>query len=129
MTTYESEVYDTICSNAIDRCRKIRFYYESIRGGNYCRKVEPYLIAINEKGNAYVTGYEYPSNERKTEQNNDGQGQWLLNKIDLNKCEVLDETFSTLKIPEQRIFGELPNVEVICRVSAEKMGIKWSALH
>src|SRR4051812_4441832 len=126
MTSSENEIYKVICSKAIKRCKKIKFYYES-SGGNYLRTVEPYLIGIKENGNVYVTGYEYPSKERQKERNNYGQGQWLLNRMSLNKLEVsVSETFNKLKVPAERIFGALPTVTIICRVSAKKMGIKSS---
>lgn len=118
MTTYERNTAKLVCENAIQLRKIIRFYYES-KSGNYWRKVEPYLIAIKDKGrgNVYITGYAYPSKERKTLKGNDDQGQYLINKIDLKKFEILDATFDHLKIPSDRIFGELPTVKIICRVS------------
>jgi hypothetical protein len=123
MTSNENEVYKVICSKAIKRCKKIKFYYKS-SGGNYFRTVEPYLIGIRENGKVYVTGYEYPSKERQKKRNDYGQGQWLLNRISLNKLEVLVyESFNKLKVPAERIFGAFLTVTIICRVSAKKMGI------
>jgi WYL domain-containing protein len=107
-----------IISQAIRDRKKMRFYYES-SGGKYWRKVEPYLLAVKQNGNLYLTGYEYPSKERVKEKGNDRQGQYLLNKLDLNKLEIFNETFGDIKIPQERIFGELPTVQVVCRVNED----------
>jgi hypothetical protein len=107
-----------VINQAIRDRKKIRFYYES-SGGRYWRKVEPYLLAIKQNGNLYFTGYEYPSKERIKEKGNDKQGHYLLSKIDLNELEVLNENFGNIKVPEERIFGELSTAKVICRVSRE----------
>jgi Fic family protein len=115
MEQKREDIKDTLCK-AINKRQLIKFYYES-SGGNYFRKVEPYLLAIKHNGNVYFTGYEYPSKERIKQKRNDRQGQYLLNKIDFNKFEVLKETFESIKIPEERIFGELPTVKVICRIT------------
>jgi len=74
----EKQLYDLIYK-AISECRIIKFYYES-EGGNYWRKVEPYLMAIKDNGNTFVTGYEYPSEERVKNKRNNGQGSIFLQK-------------------------------------------------
>jgi len=117
----EKKLYDLMCKAIIER-RMISFYYES-KGGKYHRKVEPYLMAIKENGNIYVTGYEYASKERTREKNNDRQGQYLLKKIDLDRFKTLEETFDSLKIPSDRIFGKLRTVKVICRVDKKAVHI------
>lgn len=118
MNDSETKLQQIIC-NAIKQRKVLRFYYES-GSGNYWRKVDPYILAIkdNGKGNVFFTGYVYPLKERKSKADNDDQGHYLLKKIDLNKFEVLDETFNDLKLPYDRIFGELPSIKIICRVSS-----------
>src|ERR1700750_116458 len=82
---------------------------------NYWRKVEPYILAIKDKGegNIFFTGYAYPSKERKIKSTNDNQGQYLLNKIDIDNFEVLDELY---KISYEKIYDELRTIKIICRV-------------
>lgn len=126
-TTNERNVFKAICAKAIKRCKKIKFYYES-SGGKYNRTIEPYLIALQENGNVFVTGYEYPSPERKKKQNIDGQGTWLLNRIDLIQLEILEDTFNSIKFDPMKILGKLPTVKVLCRVSAKRMGIELESL-
>ena len=115
MEQKREDIKDILCK-AITKRQLIKFYYES-SGGKYSRKVEPYLLGVKHNGNVYFTGYEYPSKERVRKKGHDRQGQYLLNKIDSNKFEVLSETFGRIKIPEERIFGELPTVKVICRIT------------
>lgn len=116
MTNPETQLQQIIC-NAIKQRKVLSFYYES-GSGNYTRKVAPYILAIkdNGNGNLFFTGYVYPSKEKKSKSDNDDQGHYLLNKIDLNKFEVSHETFNELKLPYDRIFGDLPTIEIICRV-------------
>jgi len=116
MDNHETELKKVICQ-AIKEHKVLWFNYES-DSGKYWRKVEPYLLAIKDKGkgNIFFTGYAYPSKERKTKSTNNNQGQYLLNKIDIYKFEVLDETFDSLKISDEKIYGELPTIKIICRV-------------
>lgn len=109
-----SSIEDKICK-AIREHRIVRFYYES-GSGDYDRKVEPYLLAKKRNGNLFVTGYVYPSPEHPRKNNNDNQGHYLIEKIDPNRFAILNETFSELKLPAKRIYGELPTIDVICRV-------------
>lgn len=112
----QSELEKTICQ-AIKEHKLLWFYYKSSTG-EYWRKVEPYILAIKDKGkgNIFFTGYVHPSKEGKIKSTNDNQKQYLLNKIDVNKFEVLDETFDSVKISYEKIFGELPTIKIICRV-------------
>jgi hypothetical protein len=116
MKNYETKLQQIIC-NAIKQREVLWFYYES-GSGKYWRKVAPYILAIkdNEEGNLFFTGHVYAPGERKNKAEKDEQGNYLLNKIDLNKFEVLDETFNELKLPYDRIFGKLRTIKVICRV-------------
>jgi hypothetical protein len=116
MSNVETKLRKLICQY-IKEHKVLWFYYES-SSGKYWRKVEPYILAIkdNGKGNAFFTGYAYPSKEAKQKNSNDNQGQYLLNKIDINRFEVLEETFDELKVDYDKIFGELPTIKIICRV-------------
>jgi hypothetical protein len=117
MTKVESKLRQLICK-CIEEHKVVWFYYES-SSGKYWRKVDPYILAIkdNGKGNIFFTGYVYPSKEGRQKNNSDDQGQYLLNKIDINQFEVLDETFNELKLDHKRIFGELKTIKIICRVA------------
>ena len=64
----------------------------------------------------FFTGYAYPSKEAKHKNTNDNQGQYLIDKIDINQFEVSNETFNELKLDYKKIFGELPTIKIICRV-------------
>ena len=116
MINYEANLWQLICQ-CIKEHKVLWFYYKS-GTGNYWRKVEPYILAIkdNGEGNTFFTGYAYPSKEAKRKNNNDNQGQYLLNKIDVNLFKVLDETFNELKLDYDKIFGELPTIKILCRL-------------
>ncbi|HXR83240.1 MAG TPA: hypothetical protein VN722_02940 [Hanamia sp.] len=118
---YEKEIKDIVCQ-AIKDHKPLYFYYES-GSGKYWRKVEPYLLANRKEGEkkAYFTGYVYPEKGRIRKNENDSQGQYLIDKIDRNKFKVLDETFNSLKVDYKKIYGELPTVEIICRVEGLKV--------
>jgi hypothetical protein len=114
MANHEAKLSKLICE-CIKEHKVLWFYYES-SSGKYRRKVEPYILAVKDNGNLFFTGYAYPSKEAKHKNTNDNQGQYLLNKIDINQFEVLDETFNKLKLDYEKIFGELPTIKIICRV-------------
>lgn len=116
MTIIGTKLRKLICQ-CIKEHKVLWFYYESDTG-KFWRKVDPYILALydNGKGNAYFTGYVYPLKGIKRKNNNDDQGQYLLNKIDINQFEILDETFDKLKLDYEKIFGELPTIKIICRV-------------
>jgi hypothetical protein len=121
MNKHEAKLVEIICQ-AIKEHKMLWFNYES-DSGRYWRKVEPYILAIKDKGkgNIFFTGYAYPSNESKKKNKNDNQGQYLLKKIDMNQFEVLDETFHALKLEHKKIYGELPTIKIICRVVFESV--------
>jgi len=112
----QSKLEKIICQ-AIKEHKFLWFYYKS-SSGEYWRKVEPYILAVkdNGKGNIFFTGYVHPSKEGKIKKTDDNQGQYLLNKINIDKFEVLNETFDSVKISYEKIFGELPTIHIICRV-------------
>lgn len=117
MDKQQTLLIEKICKT-ISKRKILWFYYES-SSGNYWRKVEPYILAIKDKGNGniFFTGYVYPSKERETKSgDNNNQGQYLLSKIDINRFEVLDESFNILKVDYEKIFGELETIKIICRV-------------
>jgi len=116
MTQHEAALTDIICQ-AIKEHKILWFYYES-DSGKYWRKLDPYILAIKDKGkgNIFFTGYIHISPERQKENSNDNQGQYLLNKIDMDRLKVLDETFDELRLEPDKIYGELPTIKIICRV-------------
>ena len=119
MNKSKTQLEQILC-NAIENHNMLWFYYQSSTG-SYWRKVDPYILAVkdNGDGNTFFTGYVHPSKERQQQNRNDNQGQYLLNKIDTNRFKVLDETFDELKLDYDKIFGELPTIEIICRVVFE----------
>jgi hypothetical protein len=64
MTKLEIKLKKIICG-CIKELKTVWFYYES-SSGNYYRKVEPYILAIKDrgKGNIFFTGYSYPSKKQ-----------------------------------------------------------------
>ena len=124
MTKDEKKLADIICQ-AIKDHNILWFYYES-KSGSYWRQVDPYILAIKDegKGNIFFTGYVHPSAERKTPSINDDQGQYLLHKIDTARFKVLDETFDELKLDYEKIYGDLPTIEILCRVVFESVASK-----
>jgi hypothetical protein len=125
---HEAKVLAEVIS-AIKHRKTLSFYYEST-SGNYWRKVDPYLLAIKDKGqgNIYFTGYVHPDENIHRKDSNDDQGQYLLNKIDLKRFKILDEEFDDMKINEEKIFGDLPTVRVIYRTSVRKKKSKTASI-
>jgi hypothetical protein len=115
----EAKLRKLICQ-CIKEHNVLWFYYES-DSGKYWRKVDPYILAVynSGKGNTYFTGYVYPSKEAKKKNDNNNQGQYLLNKIDFYQFEISGETFNELKLDYDKIFGELPTIKILCRVVFE----------
>jgi uncharacterized protein YecE (DUF72 family) len=120
ITKQEADVLALVIA-AIRQQKLVEFYYESGSGEGW-RKVEPYLIAIKNKGrgNIYFTGYVHTGEQIKRKNDNDDQGQYLLNKIDINRFRILDETFEEMRLKEENIFGELPTVRIVYRTSIKK---------
>ena len=116
MINLEAKLRKLICQ-CIKEHKVLWLSYKS-KSGEHWRKVDPYILAIkdNGEGNTFFTGYVYPSKEAKRENNNDNQGHYLLNKIDINQLEVFDETFDELKLDYAKIFGALPTIKILCRV-------------
>jgi len=117
MTKPETILRKLLC-DCIKQHKVLWFYYESSTG-NYPRKVDPYILAIKNKGkgNTFFTGCVYPSEEAQLKSNDDDQGHYLLKKIDMSQFKVLGETFHELKLDYHKIFGELPTIKIICRVT------------
>lgn len=120
ITEHETKVLSLVIQ-AIKGKKKLKFWYES-KSGSYERIVEPYLIAIKDKGqgNVFFTGYQYGDSilSSKSTYANNHQGQYLLKEIDLNRFIMLDETFDQIneEIDEDKIFGDLPTIRIVYRV-------------
>ena len=120
MTKPETILRKLLC-DCIERHKVLWFYYES-RRGSFWRKVDPYILAINDngKGNTFFTGYVDRSKEAQLKNNDDDQGHYLLKKIDMSQFKVLDETFHELKLDYHKIFGELPTIKIIAELLFNK---------
>jgi uncharacterized protein YecE (DUF72 family) len=122
VTMHEAKVLALVIS-AVKEKKKLRFYYESA-GGKSVRTVEPYLVGINEKGNIYFTGYQYPDPGflKKEDREKGHQGNYLLKNIDIDRFKILRETFEKVHedVNEEKIFGELPTVRIIYRIAPPK---------
>ncbi|MDB5229215.1 MAG: hypothetical protein JWN76_20 [Chitinophagaceae bacterium] len=100
---------------AITEKRLITFYFESSIGKMW-RTVGSYMLAIKKTKNKgeviYFAGLPI---EKLSEKLDDRQpGQYELEKLDLKKMEVLDETFDDPGVP-RNIVVHTPSVKVICR--------------
>lgn len=124
ITEHEAKVLELVIQ-AIKEKRKLQFWYES-SSGSYERIVEPYLLAIKDKGqgNIFFTGYQTPNPRfpRKKNKDDNNQGQYLLKDIDLNRFTILDENFDQIHsdIDAKVIFGELNTIRIIYRVVVKK---------
>ncbi len=129
ITQQETDVLALVIS-AIKQRKLVEFYYESDNGTIGWRKVEPYLVAVKNKGrgNIFFTGYVHPGEEIKRRKNNDDQGQYLLNKIDIKRFKISEEVFDSIKVKEEKIFGALPSVRVVYRTSVRKIEIPGNTL-
>lgn len=123
ITKQEADILALIIS-AIKQQKKIKFYYESNSGGSW-RTVEPYMVSLQiEKktkafGNIVLSGYAYPD-EKSLKDKNEHQGNYLLNKINIDQFKILDETFDDLKVDEKNIFGPFENIKVVYRTAVQK---------
>lgn len=126
ITEHEAKVLHLVIA-AMKEKKKLKFYYESATA-NYTRTVEPYLIAIKDKGkgNLFFTGYQYPDPKykRKAIKGNNNQGQYLLQDINLGRFEILEDTFEKIhpNIKEENIFGELPTIRIVYRIAPPNKG-------
>jgi len=102
MINLEAKLRKLICQ-CIKEHKVLWLSYKS-KSGEHWRKVDPYILAIkdNGEGNTFFTGYVYPSKEAKRENNNDNQGHYLLNKIDINQLEYLTKRLMNLNWITQR---------------------------
>lgn len=84
--------------------RQIQFYYESGERKNLfkgIRKVEPYRVAKYHEGAITLTAYFLPAEGQPDKEK--GQRNYLIDEIDLKKFELLDESFESIKVPENNI--------------------------
>lgn len=99
-----------LLGNIIKSAKLIRFYYESERpkGRSFkdYRTIEPYLIGkyIKVRNEALsLSGYFLPTKNQEAEEEKKGQGNYLVDKIDLERFETLEETYDTIKVNEGNI--------------------------
>ena len=118
MNTQRENIIDVLC-NAIDKRRLIKFYYESNSSKKKeWRIIEPYIVGVKDKGagNVFVTGL--PKAELSKNIADRITGHYLIDKLDITKLEVLNETFEIPKVERIRI-TDTPTIRVICRFRYE----------
>jgi hypothetical protein len=102
----------SILCKAIEQRRLVRFYYVSESGKKGWRKVQPYIVGVKENGNTFLAAL--PLEELKKEIGKRKTGHYLIEKIDIDKLEVLSETFSEPNVDRKRV-TDTPSIQVICR--------------
>ena len=114
MTKKKKEITAILC-DAIKERKLVRFYYESLSSGKKdWRTVEPYILGIKERGegNAFLAAL--PITEKIKKIDKRITGHYLLDKIDVNKIEILAATFDKPHVDRSRIVNT-PTIKVICR--------------
>ena len=110
------EIVDQVCT-AIKQKRVIRFYYTNkFKKAEDWRILDPYLLAKNQKGNTFVTGFFTPTQDQLKRGKKSEQKLYLINEIKEGSFKVLPQTFDKLKIDPAKVYNT-PTIEVICRVS------------
>ncbi len=100
-----------ILSNIIKQRRLINFYYQSNEGRKDkfldWRKVEPYMVGIYthgpKKDKISCTGYFRATSQQNKEGRVDDQGNYYLEKINMDQFEVLEETYDEIQIQKENI--------------------------
>jgi hypothetical protein len=113
LSTHEQDVVKLLCQ-IINRRQIITFYYESKNGNKGWRKVEPYLVALDDKGAGPSFLCALPVEELDKEIGIRYTGHYFLEKIDLDKFKILQETYVEPNVARDRITST-PTIEVICR--------------
>lgn len=114
MTKKKTEITEILC-DAITKRSRIKFYYESSSSGKKeWRTVEPYIVAIKDRGagNAFLAAL--PVTEIKKKIDKRITGHYLLDRIGIDTIEFLDETYDKPHVERSRIVNT-PTIKVICR--------------
>jgi hypothetical protein len=107
-------IFKILC-DAITTRRLVKFYYESVSSGKKeWRIVEPYILGVKNNGAGNIFLAALPISERSKKMESRVTGHYLLEKLDVMKLEVLDETFGKPKIERERIV-DTPTIQVLCR--------------
>lgn len=114
MAAKRQDILNVLC-DAISQKRLIKFYYESASSNKKeWRVVEPYIVAIKDKGEGNVFLAALPTTELSKRIEDRITGHYLLERIDISKLEVLNETFDQPNVERKRIV-DTPTIKVICR--------------
>ena len=112
----QQDIVDQVC-NAIKQKRVIKFYYRNkFKKSEDWRIVDPYMLAKNQKGNTFVTGYFTPTQDQLKGGKKPEQKLYLIDEIKEGSFKVLPQTFDKLKVHPRNVYNT-PTIEVICRVS------------
>ncbi len=112
---YDRDLIVKMLCGAIKRKQVVRFHYRSKDYEDW-RKVDPYIVAINEKGNIFLSGFFTPTTDQLKDGKTAKQGNYVLDKFKEGSLEMIDENFDRLKVEPEKIYYT-PTIKVICRVS------------
>ena len=100
-----------VLGNIIKHRRLIDFYFESrlnsAKPFKDYRKVEPYFVGLfisgPKKEKLSLTGFFWPTSHQIKTGEEKGQGNYSIDKMDLKKLKILDETYDEIQIPPANI--------------------------
>ncbi|HYE55454.1 MAG TPA: hypothetical protein VD996_11435, partial [Chitinophagaceae bacterium] len=96
---------------AIESHSLVEFPYQSDKDSrSRLRKVEPYLVAITDKGEIKVVGYSINDKESA-----DQLKHYYFKKIKAGAVRVLPQKFHRLRVDPGKVYNT-PTVKVVCRV-------------
>ena len=102
-----------LLSKAIKERKKVKFYYESERRGRKeWRTLYPYIIGVKANGNIFLAAL--PEEELSKPISERQLGHFSLSKIDIEKLELLKETYREPAVPTKYI-TDTPTINVIYR--------------
>jgi hypothetical protein len=123
MNKKREDIVRLLC-DAINQRRLVRFYYESTSSGKKdWRIVEPYIVGIKDKGagNTFLAALSISELSKRTQDRI--IGHYLIERMDITKLEILDETFDQPKVERTRIVAT-PTIEIICRFTYDDEDLK-----
>lgn len=82
---------------AIKQKKLVKLYYESDNGTKAWKIVEPYILAIKDNGAGNIFLAALPTAEAAKKIEDRITRHYLVEKMDIMKLEVLDETFRSTK--------------------------------
>jgi hypothetical protein len=97
--------------NCMKNRQLISLWYDSKSKGYCSRKIRPYMICINTRGNLELVGV--PEEEWGKPQSDLQAAHYLLSKLNLDKIKTLPDTFDDPGVP-RKIVVDI-SAPVICR--------------